>query len=177
MHSIQRDHRHGILPHFVATILLHEHNVRAQKGELMLGPIDYVVLGFDGNNFDGSIMNELSNATSNLIIRVLDLVFIIKDENGNITEGEYEDQSMDLRETFGDFTYNADMPLLTEHDIAKIGEQLPPNTSAAVLIIEHLWARNLKRAIASAKGFVIADGRIHPEKVEAAAQELETTKA
>jgi hypothetical protein len=143
----------------------------------MLGPIDYVILGFDGNNFDGSIMNELGNATSNMIIRVLDLVFIIKDENGDVTEGEYEDQSLDLKDTFGGFTYNADMPLLTEHDIAKISEQLKPNTSAAVLVIEHLWARNLKRAIANAGGFVIDDGRVHPEKVEAAVKELETAKS
>jgi hypothetical protein len=141
----------------------------------MLGPIDYVVLGFDGNNFDGSIMKELGKAAENDTIRVLDIVFVMKDKEGNIIEGEYEDQSLDLQESFGSFKVEPDMPLLTEHDIAKIGEQLKPDTSAGVLIIEHLWARNLKRAIIDAGGFLIDNGRIHPEAAEAAVNELQQT--
>lgn len=140
----------------------------------MLGPIDYIVIGFEGNNFDGSIMDELSKAVKNNTIRVLDLVFIMKDEEGAVTEGEFEDQSDDLRATFGDFRYDDATPLLTDDDIQMIGEQMKNGTAAGVLIIEHVWAKGLKQALLDAGGFLIADGRIHPDKAEAAVKELET---
>jgi len=140
----------------------------------MLGPIDYIVIGFEGNNFDGSIMDELTKAVKNKTIRVLDLVFIMKDEEGNVTEGEFEDQSEDLKATFGDFAYDDSAPLLTDDDIQKIGDQMDDDTAAGILIVEHLWAKGLKRALMDAGGFLIADGRVHPEKVEAAVKELQT---
>jgi hypothetical protein len=140
----------------------------------MLGPIDFIVLGFRGNKFDGSIMRELESAVDNNVIRVLDLVFLIKDKDGNLIEGEYEDQTPELRREFGDFSSQADMPLLTDHDIAKIGEHLETDTAAGVLVIEHLWAKSLKKAIAGAGGFLVADGRIHSEKADAAVKELRT---
>jgi hypothetical protein len=145
------------------------------KGEFMLGPIDYIVLGFRGNGFDGSIMRELSKAVDEGIIRVLDLVFVVKGADGTISEAEYADQSDDLKRTFGDFAIDPDLPLLSEQDIAKVGEQLDPDCAAGVLVIEHVWARNLKQAIANAGGFLVDDGRIHPEKIEAALAELQQT--
>jgi hypothetical protein len=141
----------------------------------MLGPIDYVVVGFIGNEFDGSIMQELSKAVDSHTIRVLDLVFVMKDEEGNIIEGEYEEQPAELQAELAHFDNESGMPLLTEHDIAKIGEQMKANTAAGVLVIEHLWARDLKKAISRAGGFLIADGRVHPDMADAAVKELETT--
>jgi len=58
----------------------------------MLGPIDYIAVGFEGNNFDGSILSELSKAVDSGVIRLVDLVFIIKDTDGTITVAEIEDQ-------------------------------------------------------------------------------------
>lgn len=142
----------------------------------MTGPIDYIILGFQGNNFDGSILRELESAAQDNIVRVLDLVFVIKDAQGNVIEGEYEDQSPELKEMFGNFAVDTDSPLLTDDDIARIGEQMPTETAAAVLIIEHVWAINLKQAIAAAGGFVVGDGRIHPERIQAAMQELEQSR-
>ena len=141
----------------------------------MLGPIDYIVIGFKGNSFDGSIMRELSSAVDKGIIRVVDLVFIMKNEDGTVVEGEYEEQTDELKDTFGNFDFEGDMPLLTEGDIAKIGEQMGNNTAAGVLVIEHLWAKSLKKALIHAGGYLIADGRIHPEIVAAALDELQTT--
>jgi hypothetical protein len=143
----------------------------------MMGPVDYVVLGFKGNNFDGSIMEELTTAAKKNIIRVLDLLFIMKDKDGNIVEAEYEDQSEELRDTFGDFQREEDMPLLSEADIEKIGSQMQNDTAAGVLVVEHLWAKGLKKAIGDAGGFLIDDGRIHPEAVEAAMKELQLSAA
>lgn len=143
----------------------------------MLGPIDYVVIGFRGSNFDGGILEALQKAVKQKVIRVVDLLFIMKDENGIVIEGEYEDQTPELRETFGDFDYEPDMPLLSESDIEKIGGAMENDTAAGVLVIEHLWAKDLKAALMKADGFLIADGRIHPEAVEAAVEDLKTVEA
>jgi hypothetical protein len=141
----------------------------------MMGPVDYVVIGFNGSNFDGSILDRVVDATEKNIIRVIDLVFIIKDKDGTLIEGEYADQSDELKETFGAFSLEEDMPLLSDDDISKIGEQMKNDSAAGVLVIEHLWARELKQAIADAGGYLIADGRIHPEAVEEAMKELQTS--
>lgn len=138
----------------------------------MLGPVDYVVLGFKGNNFDGSVMKELSAAVNSNVIRVLDLVFIMKDKDGKVIEGEFEDQSEDLKQTFGDFSRADDMPILSDSDVDKIAQHMDKNTAAGVLVVEHLWAKGLKQALIDAGGFLVADGRVHPEAMEAAMSEL-----
>jgi hypothetical protein len=138
----------------------------------MLGPIDYIAIGFEGNNFDGSILSELSKAVDNKTIRVVDLLFVVKDADGNVGAAEIEDQSDDLVELLEALGTDKSMPLLTEQDIDKVGELMDINTSAGVLIIEHLWAKGLKGALLDAGGILIAEGRIHPETVNAATQEL-----
>lgn len=145
----------------------------------MLGPIDYVVIGFRGNAFDGSVLRELSKAVDQGIIRVIDLLFIVKDEDGTIIEGEFEDQSKDVQDMLAAIGYKEQdgMPLLTDSDISKIGEQMDNDTAAGVLVIEHIWAKGLKQALIDAGGFLVADGRIHPEAIEEAIQELETANA
>jgi hypothetical protein len=143
----------------------------------MIGPVDYVVLGFKGNNFNGSIMSEMSKAIDSGVMRIIDLLFIMKDKEGMVTEAEFEDQSDELKETFGNFDRADDLPLLSDSDVEKIGQQMDKDTSAGVLVIEHLWAKGLKKAIKDAGGFLIADGRIHPEAVETAMAELATSGA
>jgi hypothetical protein len=118
-------------------------------------------------------MSELSTATNNFIIRVIDLLFIMKDRHGNVIEGEYEDQSPSIQTALREFYYEKNLPLLTEQDISKIGELMSPGTSAAVVVIEHLWARNLKKSLVDSGVFVIADGRVHEGTIQAAVAELE----
>src|SRR5688572_10780969 len=107
----------------------------------MLGPIDYVVVGFKGNNFDGSIIRELAEAVKQGIIRVIDLVFILKDAENNVLAGEFEDQPQEIKTVFNEIAYKGDIPLFTEGDIEKVARSMPSDTAAGVLIIEHLWAK------------------------------------
>lgn len=141
----------------------------------MLGPIDYIVVGFKGNKFDGSIVNELSKAVDAGIIRVIDLVFIIKDIDGNVEAGEYADQPTELQESFSNLEVSSSEPLFTEEDIEKVAEDMDNDTAAGVLVLEHLWAKGLKQALMDAGGILIGEGRIHPELIEAAERELVTT--
>jgi len=142
----------------------------------MLGPIDYVVVGFVGNNFNGSILEELSKAVDSGVIRLVDLLFIIKDADGNVAAAEIEDQHEDIKKAVGSLGLGDDMPMLTEQDVEKLGAEMENDTSAGVLVIEHLWAKGLKKALIDAGGILIADGRIHPEVVAEVEKELQESK-
>lgn len=134
----------------------------------MRGPIDYIVVGFVGNNFKGEILAELAEATKNGTIAVLDLAIITKDEHETVTKVEisaFGDETKSALEQLGDITSG----LISDEDVEEIGDVLDPNTSAGLLVIEHLWAKGLKQAIINANGVLLAEGRIHPE----AAAELE----
>jgi hypothetical protein len=142
----------------------------------MLGPIDYIAVSFKGNNFDGSILEALSKAAKNETIRIVDLLFVIKDEDGEITMAEVEDQHDDLKEVAKMLGHKGDMPMLSEDDVEKIGKIMENNTSAGILVIEQLWAKDLKKALIDANAELLDEGRIHPEKAEEAVKEIKHAK-
>jgi hypothetical protein len=143
----------------------------------MLGPIDYIVVGIKGNNFDGSVLHEIGKAADKGVIRVVDLLFIIKDKEGNIDFAEVSDQSDDLKELSEMLGHKDDMPMLTEDDVAKIGAQMPDDMTAGVLVIEQLWAKGLKKALMDKDAVLLAEGRIHADKVDAVVEDLKTVPA
>ena len=96
----------------------------------MLGPVDYIAVGFEGNNFDGSFIYELSKAVDSGAIRVVDLLFVIKDKEGNVSMAEIEDQHEELKEVAKLVGHKGDMPLLTETDVRKLGKKMENDTSA-----------------------------------------------
>jgi len=139
----------------------------------MLGPIDYIVVGFKGNNFDGSVLEEISKAVESEVIRVVDLLFVIKDEDGTVTMAEIEDQEDDLKEVAKALGHDGDLPLLTEDDVQKLGAKMENNTSAGVLCIEQLWAKGIKKALLDKDAVLLDEGRIHPDAVTAAVKDIE----
>ena len=68
---------------------------------MTLGPLEYLVVGFEGNRFTGQILSELRAARDKGIIRIIDLLLIMKDENGDITAMEMSDLSSEEAEQFG----------------------------------------------------------------------------
>lgn len=142
----------------------------------MLGPIDYIVVGFKGNNFDGSILEELKKAAESGAIRVVDLLFVIKDADGSVTMAEIEDQHEELKEVAKALGHEGDLPLLSEEDVEKLGAKMDNDTSAGVLVIEHLWAKGLKEALIKADAILIDEGRIHPDTVAVAVAAIEEEK-
>lgn len=124
----------------------------------MRGPIDYIVVGFEGNNFKGEILRELQAASENGTIAVLALVLVAKDSDGAVTTVELDKNTVSVASSF---TLNND--LVSEEDVIEVGDVLENNTAAGLLVVEHLWAKGLKEAIINAGGFLITDGRIHPD--------------
>ncbi len=128
----------------------------------MRGPIDYLVVAFDGNDFDGSILDALADSMDKGVIDVLDLAIIAKNEEGEIISLEVADIENDIVKGIVE-NQGSDSGLITEEDVEEIGELLENNTSAGLLIIEQLWAKPLKEALINANGTLLAEGRIHPE--------------
>lgn len=127
----------------------------------MRGPIDYIIVGFTGNNFKGEILKELGDAVDKGTIAVLDLAVIVKDDKGNVSEVEINTLGDSIAKLFPGV--DDDTGLITEDDVAEVGDVLDNNCAAGLLIVEHVWAKGLKKAIIDANGVLLAEGRIHPD--------------
>ena len=139
---------------------------------MTLGPLEYTVIGFDGNRFNGEIAKEIGAVVDAGIIALVDVVMITKDIDGNAAVIEI-DAKDDPR--FAGFAGLLDgtMGLLTAEDIESIAEGLPTNTSALVLLFEHRWAVAIKEAIGAAGGFLVSRTTVPPEILELVNAELD----
>jgi hypothetical protein len=134
--------------------------------EASLGPIQYIVLGFPGNNFKGEIIPALGDIVKAGIIRVMDLAFVKKDADGSILILELEELADDEAAPFGAFEKEIG-DLLNEDDLLAAADALEPGSSAAVLIWENLWARKFAEAVRGADGVLMAWDHIPYEAVQA----------
>lgn len=137
----------------------------------MRGPIDYIVVGFEGNKFNGDILKAIGDALDSGVIGLVTLAFVSKDKDGNVTQLDIADLGDGYAVEFGQ-KYKADPSQVTQDDIDEVSDLLENNTSAGLLVIEQLWAKPLKQALIEANGVLVAEGRIHPD----AAAELEGQK-
>ncbi|WP_051355739.1 DUF6325 family protein [Acetobacterium malicum] len=128
----------------------------------MRGPIDYIVLEFEGNHFKGEVLNALTDAVNKRIINVLDLALIYKDQNGNVSALELNNLGEELARSI-EGLHRERAGLISIEDTEEVGEVLDLNNSAGLLIIEHLWAKDLKKALINANGKLVSEGRIHPD--------------
>ncbi|HSW79540.1 MAG TPA: DUF6325 family protein [Candidatus Saccharimonadales bacterium] len=137
----------------------------------MLGPIDYIIVGFEGNKFDGSILKALGDAIDSGVIGLVALAFISKDDKGNVTKLNIDGLGDTAAVEFA-AKHKSDASKVTDDDIGEMADLLENNTSAGLLVVEQLWAKPLKQALIDANGVLVAEGRIHPD----AAAELEGGK-
>jgi hypothetical protein len=136
-----------------------------------LGPIDYLVVEFpkDKANFSGEMMAKLKELIEAGTIRVLDLLMITKDDDGEVDAfevHEFDDDSVgELRE------FGAELAeLLSEEDVGHIAAALEPGTVAAALVWENTWAAPFAASIRHSGGQLVASGRIPMQAILAAAE-------
>lgn len=137
------------------------------------GPVEVMVVRFPGSRFNGQIAPALKEVVDQGIIRIVDLVFVSKDDAGDIVELELSDLTDDEASALDPITGGEMSPLLNDEDLAMIEEELQPGSSAAVLVIEHLWASRISAALADSAGEVIMSERIPGPVVEAVMAALE----
>jgi uncharacterized membrane protein len=131
------------------------------------GPIDFVALGFSGNQFKGEILSALIELVENKIVRVIDLVIVIKDQDGTVIGRELKQLSPEVIGVFDPLKVHIS-GMITMEDIHLIGEELQNNSTAALMLFENLWAIKFKEAVLKANGTLLVQGRIPPEVIEEA---------
>ena len=153
-----------------------------------VGPVQLIVLGFAHPEFSGEILNELQRLREADTIRVIDALAVYKDKQGEVAILEMSnlttDEQIELGAkigalvgigAFGDDEAVEEMALagaetaaaegigvFSAEDAWDVVEDIPQDTAALLLMVEHHWAVPLRDAVARANGFRIADGFINP---------------
>jgi Family of unknown function (DUF6325) len=134
-----------------------------------MGPVSYTVIAFPGNHFNGNIAPEVARLVSTGTVRILDLVFVGKDEDGNTISLEFDqmEELAQFNEVDGEVG-----GLVGEEDLEHVAAGLPEGNSALIIVWEDAWARPFVEAILESGGVVIESARIPRELVESAMAEL-----
>ena len=152
---------------------------------MTIGPVQLIALGFDHPNFQGEVINELERLREDDSIRVIDALAVYKDSAGDL-EAEHlsnitKEEAIELGSTIGaliglGFEGEEGMAAGAKAgaEAAASGEgffgqeewdvleEIPRDSAAALILLEHRWAIPLREAIARAGGFRISDGFISP---------------
>lgn len=155
-----------------------------------------LAVGFAEPDFHGQVLKELQRVREMGLIRLIDLQFIWKDENGDITALEATDLSEEERIRFGAVVggliglgaageegMEAGIEAgalsvaerdygMTDKDIKEIADAIPTDSAAAIMLFEHLWAIKLKEALLDVGAIPLAQGIITPESLMMVGAEL-----
>jgi|SRR5579871_5244860 len=152
---------------------------------MSIGPVQLLVLGFEEPDFHGEILAELEKLRDSDTVRVIDSLVVYKDAEGrleaahlsNLTEDEAVElgakigallglgaggeEGMETGAELGAQAAAEGKGYINESNWDALAE-IPPNSAAAILLIEHHWAVGLRDAVVRAGGFRVADGFISP---------------
>src|SRR5215216_3472940 len=149
-----------------------------------IGPVQLMSVGFEpGANFEGRIADELARLQREGTIRLLDLLFVARDtDSDELVILEHQEETLgavagallglrlDGEQAEGERAFG-----MTTAEIEEMGAALPPGGAAGIMLIEHVWARGLKRAIRDAGGSPLGDQFVTPESVAALEPQLAAT--
>jgi uncharacterized membrane protein len=160
---------------------------RQKENEMAIGPVQLIVLGFSHPDFHGEVIAELERLRENDMVRVIDALAVHKDAEGeievahlsNLTKEEAielgskvgaliglgidGEEGLEAGAAAGAQVAEADgIDVFSEGDAWDVLEDIPNDSAAALLLIEHHWAVPLRDAIARAGGFRISDGFVSP---------------
>lgn len=133
---------------------------------MAVGPVDVVIIGFPGNKFSGAIAPALMELVEARTIRVLDLLFVMKDADGVVTTITVEDLDPEVGAAFASVEVNEPGDLGPE-DADEVADDLEPNSSALLIAFENSWAARFAQACLDADGYVIDQVRIPVDVVQA----------
>jgi len=128
-----------------------------------MGPIDYLLVEWPGRQPNGEVAPELVSLVDRGLIRILDLVFIAKDEDGSVAALELADLGGEVTELA--VFEGASSGLLGDDDLEQAGDVLEPGTSAALLVFENTWAAPFVGAVRRSGGELVASGRIPAQDI------------
>ena len=152
---------------------------------MALGPVQLVVLGFDHGDFTGKIMEQLELLREHDTIRLIDLLFVTKDDEGNVTAFQHsdltEEQALEFGATVGALIgFGAageegaeagaiagaealeDGHVFDDEQMWVVTDSIPNGSSAAIALLEHRWALPLRDAVFEAGGQLVGESWVHP---------------
>ena len=137
---------------------------------MVIGPIEYIIVGFPGNKFNGQIAPELAKLIDNDLVRILDLIIVTKDESGEV--GVFEFDQLDELAPFADL--NGDVGgILGQEDIDYAAASLQPGSTLGLLVWEDLWAAPFAAAVRDSGGVLLEGGRVPHELAQQAFARVE----
>jgi uncharacterized membrane protein len=138
---------------------------------MTLGPIDFLALEFPGNKFKGEILSEILQLVDAGLIRVLDLVVILKDSEGNVVVRELQELDPEDLRVLDPLKAEVNS-MITQADIDDIAQALDNNCTAGLMLIENVWALKTMEAMIRADGRLLMFERIPHDTVEAALADI-----
>ena len=136
---------------------------------MSIGPVEFITISFPGSQFKGEIVPALAELVDSGLVRIIDLVFISKDEDGNVVSFEYDaiPELVGIEELDGEAG-----GLFSDDDIETAASVIEPGSSAALLLWEDVWAAKFAEAVRNANGVIIDGARIPHFAVQAALEAL-----
>ena len=134
-------------------------------------PLEYALIGFKDPKFSGKIVPALLDLAQRGIVRIVDIVFLQKEDDGNLNTLELNDLEPEMYEMFVPIGEHVSS-LFTTDDLLIAASKLPNNSAAVLFLWENLWTANLRQAIVDAGGELVEREQIAPEVVEQFKQEL-----
>ena len=142
-----------------------------------IGPVDYAIIAFPGNKFRGEVAPALADLVDAGTIRLIDVAFVGKDADGEVVAMELTELDPEVQEGLDRLGIEV-QGLLNEDDLRDAADALEPNSSAALLVWENVWARKVTQALRDAGGELLAFDRLPHEVVQEAREwVLEQAKA
>jgi hypothetical protein len=137
---------------------------------MAIGPVEFIIIQFPGNQFKGEIIPALDDLLESKTVRLIDVVFISKDDEGNVIWDEYD--AGEEGDGFGFAHLDGEAGLLNEDDILTAAQVMDANSTAVLLVWEDLWAIPFAVAVRNAGGELITGGRIPHELAQLAADTM-----
>jgi hypothetical protein len=139
-----------------------------------LGPISYLIVEFPGSKMTGEGLPILVDLVEQGLIRILDLLFATRDEDGSLRTVELQDLDLDGQIDVAIFE-GASSGLLDESDLADAASVIEPGSSAAILLFENRWARSFTQALRRGGAELVAAGYIPLDALAASLDAAEAT--
>jgi hypothetical protein len=140
-----------------------------------IGPVDYAIVAFPGNEFRGEIGPALAELVDSGTIRIIDIAFVGKNADGGSVALELTELAPDVQSSLDSLGIEVS-GLFNEDDLMAAAEELEPNSSAVLLVWENVWARKVAQAMRDAGGILLDFDRL-PHEVVQAAREWALTQA
>lgn len=136
-----------------------------------IGPVEFILLGFEGNRFTGNIAPALADLVADGTVRLLDVAVVMKDASGEVLILEMQELPDDVAEAMRKIAGEV-RGLMSEADLMEVADTLEPDSTVAALLVEHIWASRFADAVRSAGGELLLSERIPGSLVDQARETL-----